>query len=72
MEVEMKIKLLILVLWMKKNKILSGTELSYDKYGNKSVIRKKKINGNNNLHQRNNQKLIKMNKKMNKSYDNPS
>ena len=44
---------------MKKNKILSGTELSYDKYGNKS----------DNF---NNQKLIKMNKKMNKSYDNPS
>ena len=55
-----------------KNNILTGTEYNYDKYGNKTVIKKKeektKLNQNkidNNSHQ----KLIKLEKKLNKSYD---
>jgi len=46
-----------------KNNILLKSEVSYDKYGNKTIIKKKEIKDNSN-------KLIKIEKKLNRSYDN--
>ena len=45
-----------------KNNILSKSAVSYDKYGNKTVIKKRDLYGNSNL--------IKVEKKLNRSYDN--
>ena len=46
-----------------KNNILSKSEVSYDKYGNKTIIKKKEYKDNSN-------KFIKIDKKMNRSFDN--
>ena len=46
-----------------KNNVLLKSEVSYDKYGNKTIIKKKEIKDNSN-------KLIKIEKKLNRSYDN--
>ena len=54
-----------------KNNIEPGTEISFDKYGNKTVI-KKRMKNNIKLNDisKTNHKLIKIEKKLNKSYDN--
>ena len=55
-----------------KNKIsLKNEEVSYDKYGNKTIIKKKEINNlkQKNNSTKNNRNLIKVDKKMNRSYD---
>ena len=54
-----------------KNNIPSGTELSFDKYGNKTVI-KKRMKNNLKLDDisKTSQKFIKIEKKLNRSYDN--
>ena len=54
-----------------KNNIVPGTEISFDKYGNKTVIKKRMKNINElSAVSKTNHKLIKIEKKLNKSYDN--
>ena len=53
-----------------KNDILPGTEISFDKYGNKTVMKKRDKNDLLNKISKTNQKIIKIEQKLNKSYDN--
>ena len=53
-----------------KNDIMPGTEISFDKYGNKIVIKKKDKNNLLNKISKTNQKIIKIEQKLNKSYEN--
>ena len=53
-----------------KNDIMPGTEISFDKYGNKIVIKKRDKNNLLNKISNTNQKIIKIEQKLNKSYEN--
>ena len=53
-----------------KNNILSKSAVSYDKYGNKTVIKKRDLNKLYGDLSKNNANLIKVEKKLNRSYDN--